>query len=46
MSPLTPLALRALTPADIDLMRALLTLFAEAFNEAATYSENRPVWTT
>ena len=42
MSPLTPLVLRALTSADIDLMCALLTMFAEAFNEAATYSENRP----
>jgi aminoglycoside 3-N-acetyltransferase I len=42
MSRLTPFALRTLTSADIDLMRALLTMFAEAFNEAATYSENRP----
>ena len=42
MSRLTPFAVRALTSADIDLMRALLTMFAEAFNEAATYSENRP----
>jgi len=39
---MTPLALRALTPGDIDLMRALLMMFAEAFNDAATYNENRP----
>jgi aminoglycoside 3-N-acetyltransferase I len=42
MPPSTPFAVRALSAADIDLMRALLTTFAVAFDEVATYSEAPP----
>ncbi|HSQ10082.1 MAG TPA: AAC(3)-I family aminoglycoside N-acetyltransferase [Burkholderiaceae bacterium] len=38
----TSFSVRALTAADVDLMRALLTIFAEAFDEVATYSEAPP----
>jgi aminoglycoside 3-N-acetyltransferase I len=38
----TSLAVRALAAADVDLMRALLTTFAEAFDESATYNEAPP----
>jgi aminoglycoside 3-N-acetyltransferase I len=31
-----------LTPADVPLMHALLTMFGEAFDEVATYGANRP----
>ena len=33
---------RQLTADDIELMDALLATFGEAFNEAGTYTENRP----
>ena len=42
MPPSTPFAVRALSAADVDLMRALLTTFAEAFEEVATYNEAPP----
>lgn len=42
MSELTRFAVRTLTAGDIDLMHALLSMFAEAFDEAATYNEARP----
>jgi aminoglycoside 3-N-acetyltransferase I len=42
MPPSTPFAIRALSAADIDLMRALLRTFAEAFDEVATYNEAPP----
>ena len=38
----TSFAVRALTAADVGLMRALLTIFAEAFDEVATYDEAPP----
>ena len=33
---------RQLSPADLPLMEALLTLFGEVFHDPATYSGNRP----
>ena len=33
---------RQLTADDIALMEALSTMFGEAFNEVATYTEKRP----
>lgn len=37
-----PIAIRQLTPDDIELMHALLSVFGEAFDDAETYSRNRP----
>lgn len=37
-----PVAVRVLAAADIDLMRALLATFAEAFDEVAAYNEAPP----
>lgn len=34
--------IRELTPADLDLMNGLLTMFGEAFDEVDTYSGRRP----
>src|SRR5688500_9412799 len=34
--------IRHLTPNDLTLMEALLTMFGEAFNEVDTYTANRP----
>jgi aminoglycoside 3-N-acetyltransferase I len=34
--------IRLLTPADVQLMEALLTMFGEAFNEIETYAGARP----
>jgi len=37
-----PVSVCQLTPVDVGLMEALLTIFGEAFNEVETYSGNRP----
>lgn len=37
-----PLTIRQLAPDDVTSMEALLTAFGEAFEDAATYSGNRP----
>ncbi|MCP1677058.1 aminoglycoside 3-N-acetyltransferase I [Natronocella acetinitrilica] len=37
-----PVDIRHLTPDDIGLMHALLTMFGEVFNEPHTYIEQRP----
>jgi len=42
MSPSAHIVIRTLTAADVDLMHALLTTFAEAFEEPATYNDARP----
>jgi aminoglycoside 3-N-acetyltransferase I len=42
MSKIAGFTVRALTAADIDLMHALLSTFAEAFDEETTYNEARP----
>ena len=42
MSPSAQIVIRTLTAADVDLMHALLTTFAEAFEEPATYNDARP----
>jgi aminoglycoside 3-N-acetyltransferase I len=39
---LVPVTVRHLTPNNLPLMEALLTVFGEAFNEVATYDGNRP----
>src|SRR5512139_1157971 len=42
MSPSPHIVIRTLTAADVDLMHALLTTFAHAFEEPATYNDARP----
>ena len=42
MSPSAHIVIRTLTVADVDLMHALLTTFAEAFEEPATYNDAGP----
>jgi aminoglycoside 3-N-acetyltransferase I len=42
MSPSPHVVVRTLTAADVHLMHALLTTFAEAFEEPATYNDARP----
>lgn len=42
MSPSPHIVIRTLTAADVDLMHALLTTFAQAFEEPATYNDARP----
>jgi aminoglycoside 3-N-acetyltransferase I len=42
MSPSPHVVVRTLTAADVHLMPALLTTFAEAFEEPATYNDARP----
>jgi aminoglycoside 3-N-acetyltransferase I len=37
-----PIEVRQLCPNDVPLMRALLTIFGGAFDEADTYTTNRP----
>ena len=39
---LTSFAVRALGPGDTALMRAMLSMFGEAFQEAQTYSDSQP----
>ena len=38
----TPVSVRVLTAADVELIRSLLAVFAVAFDEAATYNEAPP----
>ena len=38
----TAVEIRRLTPQDVELMRALLNVFGDAFHEVATYSANQP----
>lgn len=37
-----PVETRQLTPDDVGLMRALLTMFGDAFDDVPTYTGNRP----
>ncbi|MCG6658580.1 AAC(3)-I family aminoglycoside N-acetyltransferase [Halomonas campisalis] len=37
-----PVNIRQLSKNDIPLMEAMLSMFGEAFNDVATYTENRP----
>ena len=42
MADSSQLVIHQLTPDDLDLMHAVLTVFGEAFDEVATYGSNRP----
>jgi aminoglycoside 3-N-acetyltransferase I len=42
MSVSTPFNIRQLAPTDLALMQGMLTTFGEAFNDVATYGNNRP----
>jgi aminoglycoside 3-N-acetyltransferase I len=42
MSSSTSFSIRQLTPADVTLMEAMMTTFAEAFGEMDTYTSARP----
>ncbi len=42
MSSSDPISIHALTPDDLPVMEAMLTIFGAAFNDAETYSRARP----
>lgn len=38
-----PVVVRQLTPADIAIMEAMMTMFGRAFEDVATYTDARPI---